>query len=439
MSVGSVGLAIIVSNGEHRVILYRSKQDVLSTFSMDSSAKVIYVKKDYIQYHDDVAQFWSIRFAIDADREEFLTNVNTHCSIDKETVDVVPDKDKTPQPISEPPMSNNQSALLHRMAKMGQQIIPSAVLPSKELSSDSEDGDANALQHQIVSPKWKPDVPSRNNQLKYPSNKSPVLSANTLISYNPLHAMTNDPEIVSLFTENRFQNTEVRMCLSKLESKIERVLDKVDSIRESNSSTKPKTDLEEDIIKLEEKLLNLKKENRQLRLNQEADSQSDKALLSEQNKNSMLKVRLDNQAVEIEELRKCVATKESEINRIELLRLASEDRNKTQTIELQSQIEELTRNQEQSSKDVAELQTSVKELEGDKLKLVEQLANLQSKPTSSGIEISAVVKDIMNTMYQSIQETVCQRSEWSADEVLKLMRTVIKGETMNVLGLHPSP
>lgn len=445
LALGSVGIAVIVTNAEYRVILYRSKQDVLSTFSLStSSEKVIYVKNDYVQYHDDVTHFWSIRFTTNTDRDEFLAAVKTRCSIEKETVEKLAENEQpkcfeVKNNIAEPLLPNSQSTLIDRMAKMGQQILPSGVFPSKEVSSDSEDHESYPSQPQrntIVASKWKPDVPSRS--MKYPTSKTPpVLSANTLISYNPtVHSMTSDTEMVSLFTENRFQNTEVRMCLSKLESKIERVLDKVDLIREANStsSNKPKSDLEEEIIKLEEKLLNLKKENRQLRLDQ-----MDKVSLDEQKKNSQLEEQLESQKAEIEGLRSSIAVKDSEIKNNNSLRLRSDEKFKLHISELGTKIDELTNNKLQSASEISKLKSTIDELKIDNQKLDEQLAQLQLKSESSGgIKISAVVKDIMNTLYQNIHETVSHRTDWSTDEVLKLMRTAIKRETMTILGAHPS-
>lgn len=435
-------MAVVISNGEHRVILYRTKQDVLSTFTLANPASVIYIKSDYIQYHDDGTQFWSIRFVVDTDRFEFVDAVKSVCIIEEEMVKEVA-VDKTDNSLANSIVESNQSTLLNRMAKMGQKIVPNNVLPLKESSSESEDVafDSPPLQRKhLVSSKWKPDVPSRsvnnNHQLQYPPNKSsPVLSASTLISYNPVHAIGNDPEIVSLFTENRFQNTEIRMCLSKLESKIERVLDKVDLIRESNqsSSTKPKSDLEEDIIKLEEKLLDLKKENRQLRLGREADNRSDHDLLVEKQKNLQLEERIQSQKIEIEEFRNLVATKESELNQSKKLRQQSDDKLHSCTLELRQKNEELTKIQTESNLIVAELKSTIANLEEDKLKFEKKVQQLQSEPKSNGIDTSSVVKDIMNNMYQSITETVNERSEWSANDVLKIMRTVMKRATMNAL------
>lgn len=418
----------------------------------------MYIKNDYIQFHDDVSQFWSIRFAMHADRDEFISAAETLCTIVKESVEDVPKTQNVIAnesimeiPVKENEISspaNSQSTLINRMAKMGQKMIPTSEIPPKENSSDSEDIEPvpSTQRKHIVAPKWKPDVPSRssiNNQLQYPTTSSPpVLSANTLISYNPtVHAsMTNDPGMLSLFTENRFQNTEVRMSLSKLESKIERVLDKVDLIRDQ-SATKPKTDLEEEIIKLEEKLLGLKKENRQLRLDREANRSSDEALMVEKKKISLLEVRLESQRDELEELRNCLTAKNSEIARIDSQRISSDEKSNSEMSQLKTKIEELCNHQSQSNIKIANMNTSIADLEKEKLKVEEQLAmQLQSDANTNGnIQIADVVKDIMNTMYQSFQETISQRSEWSADDVLKLMRTVIKRETMNVLKAHPSP
>lgn len=442
--LGNVGLAVIITNNaEHRVILYRTKQDILSTFAL-SGSKWIYIRNDYVQYHDDAAQFWSVRFASDTDRDEFLAAVQDRCSIQKDSVeDGVTEKEK-PHPIAEPVRSSSaESTLIDRMAKMGRQILPTRIVAGRAVSSDSDDTDPEQQQRttQIVASRWKPDVPSRSLLTK--PSPPPVLSANNaLIAYNhPIQAMTSDPEIVSLFTEHRFQNAEVRMCLSKLESKIERVLDKVDFIREANnSSTKPKSDLEEDIIRLEERLLELKKENRQLRLNREAgDSHTAKALSVEKQRNALLEERLESQRAEMEELRKSIATKETEIQRMDSVRQQIEAESKTQSVEQQSRIDDLTNAHVLTNDSMSMLKASIADLERDKLELEEQLSQFESaRRSSSGMEMGTVIKDIMNAMYQSIQATVSQRSEWSAEDVLKLMRTVIKRETMNVLSDNPN-
>lgn len=428
---GSVGLAVIVANSHHRVIIYRTKQEVLSTFTLIGPGSVINFKNEYIQYHDDVSQFWSIRFTKNEERDAFFGVVHTWCSIEKESV---------PQIENPPPVSVNnvesisQPTLIDRMAKMGHQILPNNVLPAQAISSDSDDIESDPPHRKpILANKWKPDVPSRalgNSHLQYPAGS-------TLISYNPVHTLGNSSsaDMVSLFTENRFQNTEVRMCLSKLESKIERVLDKVESIRDAtNSSPKPRCDLEEEIIQLEEKLLAFKKENRQLRMGRDADSQADKALRAEQQKSSLLEAQLGEQTIELEKLRSSVATKEAQIQQLESERLLTDEHSRTQTGELQAKLKGLSSDKTASNATIATLKSRIGELEANQLTNEAQLSQLQSQAKSNGNESGDLVKDIMNNMYQSVHETVADRRNWSADEVLKIMRTVIKRETMKVLG-----
>lgn len=410
---------------------------------------VIYAKTDYLQYSDDAKQFWSIRFTQPSDREEFLTAVKSHCSIEEETL-----KQIEPLVESNTPAADEKPSLLSRMAKMGHHL-PLANPYVKEASSDSEDVDSEPigpLRHQMVATKWKPDVPSRPPSHQYPAaNASPILSTSTLISYTN-GGRSSDSDMMSLFTENRFQNTEVRMCLSKLETKIERVLDKMDTIKDGQgSAAKPKSDLEEEIIQLEEKVLMLKKENRQLRLGRDQESQADRAMVNQMKveieKSVLLQTQIDSQTEELAELRKLNAEQETNIESLGSFRQQLEEQYNIQKVEHENQIKELLEKETNLNNKIYELKTTAQDLEAHKItskceqtrlqetvkQLEQKLHDVQLVTAPSTVDMEHVVKDIMNNLYQNMQETIGNRTEWSSEDVLKLIRIAIKRETISVL------
>lgn len=70
--IGRLGFAVLLSDKRNlKIILYRSKIDLLSSVILRESNK-IYVKGNFIQYLDSSNNFWSILFENENDRDEAI-------------------------------------------------------------------------------------------------------------------------------------------------------------------------------------------------------------------------------------------------------------------------------------------------------------------------------------------------------------------------------
>lgn len=445
-----MGLAVIKNDEKIRLILYRTKQIVLSTLSLQSTS-IVYNKQDYVQYQDDDHFFYSLRFEVN-DRETFLKTIEQHCIVEDEPVEAT-----TLKPDTAIIVESKKLSLVNRMAKMGHQLPQ--MKRSIELDAEIEEVKDTTSSYRPVVPKWKPDIPSRE-MFPYAgtaNNNTPILASSTLISYNP-NMMTAESGMNSFLAENRIQNSEVRMNLSKLETKIERVMDKIDALN-MEKQPRRKIDSEDEILRLEEKILTLKKENRQFRLSIEELKEREQ----KQQRNGDTE-RLEAANQQNAELQKVLDTKVADIER-----LRSESREKSAQFEaLESDFSKLQKERlSEIGAKSEELQALRKVLDGQAAEVTNKVTALEASLASRISEISALnsqrdierdeftsklqalekatrvaqisvgdtVKEIMNNLYQKLQDKLDDREELNALEVLKITRILIKKETTAALGM----
>ncbi|EDW75375.1 uncharacterized protein Dwil_GK19723 [Drosophila willistoni] len=81
--IGRVGVALMINESEpseYKLIIYKSKTLVLSTLLLKPNTKSpnVILKESYIQFYDDEQRFWSIRFESLADEQEFIRTIVKH-------------------------------------------------------------------------------------------------------------------------------------------------------------------------------------------------------------------------------------------------------------------------------------------------------------------------------------------------------------------------
>lgn len=458
-ALGKVGLAVIKNDDKIRLILYRTKQLVLSTLSLQSTS-IVYNKQDYVQYEDDDHSFWSLRFEVN-DRETFLKTIDQHCNVEDEPVEAPTIKPDAPIIIDDNKkvLESNKLSIVNRMAKMGHQLPQmkrSIELPDAEIEEVRD----TAASYRPVVPKWKPDIPSRE---MFPyggtaNTNTPILASSTLISYNP-NMMTAESGMNSFLTENRIQNSEVRMNLSKLETKIERVMDKIDALNMVKQPRR-KSDSEDEILRLEEKILALKKENRQFRLTieelkerehkQQRNGDSER-LEAANRQNAELQKVLDSKVVEVKRLDSDIRDKSMEYEALQsdFTKLQAERLSElaAKSIELETLRKQLNEQAADQASKVTALEASlacrISEIstmksQGDKERdeLTSKIQALQKAAEKvDQISVGDTIKEIMNNLYQKLQDQLADRDALGAQEVLKITRILIKKETTAALGM----
>lgn len=442
MSQGKIAMAVIQSDRRIRFILYRSKTQILSTLTMDEEqqgaddrrSSSITIKPDYLQYFDDDGHFWSLHFEGN-DRSEILTAIG-------QSVDDMPIVETAASTSTE----TSPPSLHVRMTKMGgHQLLPLAAAAAHEEIDEYKEADDD---DDPPINKWKPDVPTRRSIMPFNGSSSTptsIAATSTLISYNAMAAA--DCGLNSFLSENRIQNTEVRMNLSKLESKIERVIDKLDSLSgRTAANSKCDNDDDDELLLLEEKLLTMKKENRQLRLQVVELKEQNRRCREQQDKaDDAATLMADN-----ERLRRELTAAKAETAQLNNVRQSDEKKllDKLQAIEQHSeqeiskamaslnavQLEQKT-DRADAEKRIATLTVRVAEQNDEIHKLTKEIdaeksdrnVEIEKIRTMHAEQIGETVRNIMNALYQQLQ------SEIGDADVLRICRKLIKAETAAAL------
>lgn len=233
------------------------------------------IKDQYLQFQDDIGFFWSVLTDNFGDREFILKALEGKCEIQREEKPVVikvddldatqdEDDDSSLQGTSndkacetdpeERQTKQMKANILTRMAKMGKKIV------SHQRNSASEVSDSSDTENIRYDPSKKPSLPPRKSTslrqstalqkptppvvpsavaVAPPVTVVPVVSSD-LVPFTdskhiiPGHATTVavSPEPLNMNLLMSMQNTEVRFNLSKLDNKLEKILDKMDFMNE---------------------------------------------------------------------------------------------------------------------------------------------------------------------------------------------------------------
>lgn len=457
-SLGQLGLALLKNPTDDaaKLILYKTKDHILSTLQLTKATKV-YWKPPYLQYHDSQQGFWSLFFTSDKDSTEFFAELGEVCTIDgaSATIDInAVATDSTKAPVDSMKTETNttdsidapkpKSDVVYRVSKIGHQ------LPKMKATAADDDSDSTLPSDTERIPNPQPSIKSihaiSSDRVVYPAFQHPSKPTNISLALQPplIWSSLSSPststfDLNAFASENRIQNTEVRMNLTKLDSKLDRVLDNVE--RKFNlislcilfvfikrfyslglwlvsSKSNNAHDKEEEIIKLEEKVLELKKENRAF-----------KAQLSESS-GDRIKKDSDNKEAEIL-LQKTIEEKELKI--VELTSKVQELTEKNQTIEEKfntaMETEKCEREQllVRNSNELDELRSEL-ERKNNELQAMQQ-----DKSKESNTNNGEMIRSIMNQFYTKLFQNIEGKSTLSSADVLKLTAEIIRKETKAAL------
>ncbi|XP_050069377.1 uncharacterized protein LOC126557599 [Anopheles maculipalpis] len=440
--LGKLGLALLNSSSGHRLLLYRTKTDVLGTVTLTRDTKIL-LKQDYLQFRaDDSNDFWSVLFESESDRQALLTAIDTWCLLEREPVIEEPLSEVEKDP---PPSKSKRSELAARMARMGGQAMPS--MHETAPGSDSSDTSDSKIETITTRPTTRrPNLLSTVSMQMVPlggmiptnGNGGPVSSQASGIA---------DMNFNLIMSENRMQNTEMRMNLTKLESKLDRVLDKIDllNVHGTGDRSSSVADKDTEVLELEEKLLELKRANHalksKLRTLEIAESHGKREAHSimegkiqtlEESERRLkesvlsLELRLEASRSEIEQQREKLAELEKQLGE-EKHSVESKTKDMKATLE---QLEEGQRERNRLKEQIElanrrsdELQTQLAQQQKECCELQE--ANQRQRASANNN--ASLVKDIMNGCFQQLCDQITD------PQILKIIAQTIKRETKAAL------
>ncbi|XP_049278323.1 uncharacterized protein LOC125761338 [Anopheles funestus] len=449
--LGKLGLALLNSTSGHRLLLYRTKTDVLGTVTLTRDTKIL-LKQDYLQFRaDDSNDFWSVLFENESDRHVLLNAIESCCCVEREPV--VEEPQSEVEKDIEPPKSK-RSELAARMARMGGQAMPPMLekakappIPTTAPGSDSSDTSDSKIETISTRPTRRPNIMSAVNMQMVPlAGMIPTNANGTPVSGQPNAGTMADVNFNLIMSENRMQNTEMRMNLTKLESKLDRVLDKIDLLnvhgagadRSSNA-----VDKDAEVLELEEKLLELKRANHALKSKvrtlesaerdgkREAVDMMEGKLQTLEESERRLKESVLSLELRLEASRLEVGQQKEKLSVLEKQLVEEKHSTESKTKEVQTmleQLEEVQRERNLLKEQVEQGNTQSKELHTQMEQLQKECSELKEEKQRQPVASNAsLVKDIMNGCYQQLCDQIID------PQVLKIIAQTIKRETKAAL------
>ncbi|XP_073835523.1 uncharacterized protein [Musca autumnalis] len=467
---GKVGLALTKNpdNEDYSLILYKSKSSVLITLDLPKGSQLLFKQQNYWQFYDLEQHYWSFSFNAAPDDGEFQEKLLSIGHVFKESEkektsdeQIVDNEEETPvndisdaklpEIRSKVPPAYSKNSLIQRMAKMGGQPLPK--LPSNNLQTTTEFSDSSDTEEIKTPLPPKPSIAPRNKVATLKNNQQ-ILSS-TLATFNPSMAYATNPMesqyMQMLLSEQRTQGSELRMNVSKLETKIEKVLDKLDLIERSGPGEgKEKRHRDDEILELEEKILNLKKENRKLKQHLENRTE-DKDNFAEKSQEIVDEFREDLKEMDmghIKDLRNILKlfleqNKELKEN-VGLLQKKVNEMEKS-TRQINEDLERIKTNNKQLLMNLSEEESRTKTLEEEKQQLITNYEekikdikqNLDEKLRKDNEEcgqaLDITVKSIMNNLYADICDKLETNNMENTDKILAIVASSIKKQTLKTL------
>ncbi|XP_050088142.1 FK506-binding protein 15 [Anopheles aquasalis] len=469
--LGKVGLVLLKSSTAHRLLLYRTKSDVLCAATLTRETK-LHLKQDYLQFRaDESNEFWSILFESESDRGVMLPLIEGCCTIEREPLVEEPASEPEKEPQESVEVVNNNSSnsnsrkiqLVARMARMGQAIplppekqrlagtdvppIPSSP-PARAGGSDSSD-DTSDSKIEIIPSRAIPIAARRPNVTHTLSMQmvplAGMMSSAGGGSVGGHSASNTDVNLNLIMSETRMQNTEVRMNLTKLESKLDRVLDRIDLLSvHGDRGTSGALDKDAELLQLEEKVLDLKRENHSLRAKLHAEQ---KVAEERRSLHAQLVEKVRSLTENEETLREEIAELKVKIEAGSTDREVEKERHhelETELSTVRQSVERKTKELEQTLRELEEhrkkenqLQLELVEQRNRSLEATAQVEQLQRELQSwkdkaedekaPHPSTGSLVKDIMNNCYQQLCEQIAD------PHILRMIASTIKRETKAVL------
>lgn len=475
MSRGKLGFAIMKINTPYhvRIVLYDSAKNTLSHTTVTQKLEITH-KDNYITYYDDLQKNWSLLCSSSQDCHSIIDELKKY-SVDIKMEDtitvhpVVPQKPShlilhtkdTSDKESDTDSSVNKKtkkSLLHRMAMMGQSIIPPQ--PLNDVTSDSSDTNEYINNHhKIVRHKPIKNYIKKVNQDKIntdlcqntsqnivsniqSSTISPVKKNNSdiipLYTYingqlvpvthtNVLNKSVSDVDIEKndninvMISEQRVSNSELRININRMSDKIDQILDKVKICE--NPVNMPSSFTNEIYQKLLAEYENkIKDQDNKIKLLENKINDYDKnnfnkpcSLGNNQNTDT-LRINYEIKIAELE-----AQLKEKEI----------------ESSLLKNQLDNITNQVDNESKQKLQLNITepveIEQLKNDYLKVINELENEKKKCNALETNLDKTVKIIMNKTYQTLSAYFDNNSNYSGDTVKNVITTVIKKTTKDSL------
>lgn len=369
----------------------------------------MYFKQGYLRYLDDTNDYWSLHFSKDEDRDVFLAKIEEFGRIERESDNTYEEPSKEPSPNiklavmdaeavddSEHLPAARSTGAISRVAKVGHQLPK---LEASKIKSNDSDSSPREVHHRLPT---FPTAGTLNSVVRtadqFNASKPEVFAVpNNLLANIMMQQNNTNSSISNFLTESRVNSSESRVHMTKLETKIDRMLDKIELIK-LNAASKTDDEKDDEILRLEEKIVELKRENRMLKQGaKEFGSESSGAMETPKDSNdgaavASLTVDVNEARLEIEDLQKELKIKVTHI---------SELNDKMEKLEAQ--------------------------LEDEKAKATQQ-TNGGRNDEAVGQNVD-VIRGIMNDFYQKIFQCLNARSSWPKQEVLKLAADLIRSET----------
>ncbi|XP_071055242.1 uncharacterized protein MCAP_0864-like [Onthophagus taurus] len=246
VKVGKFGFAILGTNKIIKeFLLYRDRQNVLAKASNNDQFKFIEEGKDCLKFTDDSEIIWLIQFINNDEHAEFIKEINLrNVRISKSQKHPLK-KDNLEED------SQIRADILTRMAKMGQSVLPGQKLDENKTNETKI----------IENPSQISDVVKD----KHPENTSVVhqnqyLNTAQIQPYIPLQTyqfpqIPSNQEFNLFMSENRTHNSEMRINLTSISTKLDSVLYEMSKIKVSPNTDRLENEfLKSKIYDLEEKL-----------------------------------------------------------------------------------------------------------------------------------------------------------------------------------------
>lgn len=245
--------------------MYKNKHDILTRIKIGGSFEVeLLNKSSSVCFPDEQNRRWLLGFETDKHLQGFVheikgfgagitespepnsascKNQTQHINKNQKQAEQYEENNKEVDVGSDSSssVSHTKADILTRLAKMGQQILP--INPTTSQVSDSNgDSESDHIKNKLVQSKSMSESQNRNYALSNPdsfiSGQQSMMEASSLGFMNMLIA------------ENRTHNCELRMNVSDLSQKLNKVLEKISSMDSS-------TDLEARIKALEKQIFDM--------------------------------------------------------------------------------------------------------------------------------------------------------------------------------------
>lgn len=183
-------------------------------------------------------------------------------------------------------------------------------------------------------------------------------------------------------------------------------------------------DKEEEIIKLEEKVLDLKKENRALK-SQLSEGSGDRVKKDADNKEAELSLQktIDEKALKIVELT-------AKVQELAATNQANEEKfNTTMETKKHEHVELIARHKTEMDELRAELERKISELEA----MRQEKSKENDDSPASNMNNGEMIRSIMNQFYSKLFQSIEGKNTLSSADVLKLTAEIIRKETKAAL------